>query len=86
MKDGDSRPRRGGGGRFARFGRPKTSAIPEEPLDYKSVDYLSRFITPTGKIWSRKRTGFSGQHQRRLARAIKKARHMALMPYIAGRS
>ena len=56
----------------------------EEPLDYKNVDYLIRYISPQGKIWSRKRTGFSGQHQRDLANAIKRARFMALMPYIGG--
>ncbi len=81
----NDRPRRGGG-KFARLGRPKKSAVPEEPLDYKNVDYLVKFLSPQGKIWSRKRTGFSGQHQRRLTNAIKRARHMALLPYIGGRS
>ncbi len=85
MKNGDSRGRRGGG-KFGRFGRPRKSAVPEEPLDYKNVEYLGKFVTPQGKIYSRKRTGFSGQHQRRLALAIKRARHMSLLPYIAGRS
>ena len=78
------RPRRGGG-KFSKFSRPKRRMHPEEPLDYKNVEYLAKFISPQGKIVSRKRSGFSGQHQRRLACAIKVARHMALLPYIAGR-
>ncbi|MBK8097448.1 MAG: 30S ribosomal protein S18 [Planctomycetes bacterium] len=56
--------------------------MPEEPLDYKNVAYLSRFVTPNGKIQSRKRTGFSGQNQRLLAEAIKRARLLALMPFV----
>lgn len=79
------RGRRGGGGKFARLGRPKRAAAPEEPLDYKNVEYLSRFISPQGKIVSRKRTGFSGQNQRKLANAIKLARFMALLPYVGTR-
>lgn len=77
----ERRPRRG---KFPRFGRGKRVVTPEEPLDYKNVAYLARFLTPQGKIHSRKRTGFSGQDQRKLARAIKRARFMALLPYIAG--
>ena len=59
--------------------------LPEEPLDYKNVEYLSKFISPQGKIWSRRRTAFNGQNQRVLANAIKRARFMGLMPYMAGR-
>ena len=79
----ERRPRRG---KFARFGRPKRVVSPEEPLDYKNVTYLARFLTPQGKIYSRKRTGFSGQDQRKLANAIKRARFLALLPYMAGQS
>lgn len=79
-----SEGRRRGGGKFSRFGRPKKAARPEEPLDYKNVEYLAKFISPQGKIWSRKRTGFSGQDQRRLALAIKHARAMALLPFVGG--
>jgi len=82
-RDGQ-RPRRGGG-KFSKFARPKRRMHPEEPLDYKNVEYLSKLISPQGKIWSRKRTGFSGQDQRKLARAIKQARSMALLPYLGGR-
>ena len=80
----NDRPRRGGG-KFSRLGRPTKITVPEEPLDYKNIEYLSKFLSPQGKIWSRKRTGFSGQNQRRLTNAIKRARHMCLLPYIGGR-
>ena len=51
-------PRRGS---FSKFGRVKKNVEPEEPLDYKNINYLSRFLSPQGKIHPRKRTGFSGQ-------------------------
>jgi small subunit ribosomal protein S18 len=50
-------------------------------VDYKSVDDLRRLMTPNGKIYSRKRTGISSAEQRLIARAIKRARYMALLPY-----
>ena len=74
------------GGKFSKFGRVKKQAPPEGPLDYKNIEYLSKLISPQGKIWSRKRTGFNGQNQRKLAIAVKHARFMALLPYIGGRS
>jgi small subunit ribosomal protein S18 len=77
--------RRSRRGKFARFGRAKRIVEPEEPLDYKNVQYLSKFLTPTGKIVSSRRTGFSGQNQRKLALAIKNARIVGLLPFI-GRS
>ncbi len=79
--------RRGGGrrgGKFSKFGKAKL-VYPEEPLEYKNLDYLSKYVLPTGKIVSRRRTGFSGQNQRKLATAIKRARLLALLPYV-GRS
>ncbi len=72
-----------GGGRFGRFGmRPKRVARPKEPLDYKNVTYLAGFVGPTGKMQSRRRTGFSGQNQRKLSTAIRLARFMGLLPYV----
>jgi small subunit ribosomal protein S18 len=87
MNSQGSRSGGGGGrrGKFAKFARPKKVAAPEEPLDYKNVEYLARLISPQGKIWSRKRTGFTGQNQRVLANAVKRARFMALLPYVGGR-
>lgn len=67
---------------FGRFGRGKAPTKPEQPLDYKNIDYLARFLSPQGKIVSRKRTGFSGQDQRVLTNAVKRARFLALLPYV----
>ena len=50
-------------------------------IDYKQADDLRRFMTPNGKIQSRKRTGLSAIEQRMVAGAIKRARYMALLPY-----
>ena len=52
-------------------------------IDYKDVELLSKFITPSGKIASRRSTGTCALHQRELARAIKNARYMALLPYVS---
>ncbi|MCR9246367.1 MAG: 30S ribosomal protein S18 [bacterium] len=74
-----SGPRRS---KFGRFGQKRREVEPEEPLDYKNVAYLSKFVSPNGRILSRKRSGFSGQNQRKLANAIKNARLVGLMPFI----
>ncbi|MFJ8312357.1 MULTISPECIES: 30S ribosomal protein S18 [unclassified Streptomyces] len=50
-------------------------------IDYKDTDLLRRFISDRGKIRSRRVTRVSSQQQRALARAIKNAREMALLPY-----
>jgi len=52
-------------------------------IDYKRPDVLRRFLTDRGKIRPRRRTGNCAKHQRRLAVAIKRARHLALLPYAA---
>lgn len=52
-------------------------------LDYKEIDILQRFVTDRGKIRSRRKTGTCAKHQRMLAHAIKRARNMALLPYVA---
>lgn len=52
-------------------------------IDYKDVETLERFITDRGKILPRRITGISAYHQRHLARAIKRARVMALLPFVA---
>ena len=85
-RDGGNRD---GGGRdgarrskFGRFGARRREVLPEEPLDYKNVAYLAKFVSANGRIQSSKRTGFSGQNQRLLAEAIKRARLVALMPFV----
>ena len=52
-------------------------------IDYKDVELLKKFITPNGKIASRHTTVTSAKYQRELAKAIKNARFMGLLPYIA---
>ena len=51
-------------------------------VDYKDVDVLRKFIDPHGRILGRKKTGVSAVNQRKLALAIKRARYMALLPYV----
>ena len=53
-----------------------------EYIDYKDVKLLKRFISDRGKILPRRVTGTKSKYQARLAVAIKRARHMALLPYI----
>lgn len=50
-------------------------------IDYKQGDFLRRFITEDGKIRPRRQTGTCAKHQRELATAIKRARHLALLPF-----
>ncbi|WP_299024307.1 30S ribosomal protein S18 [uncultured Thermanaerothrix sp.] len=52
-------------------------------IDYKQVDLLRRFLTEEGKIRPRRQTGTCAKHQRLLAREIKRARHLALLPFVA---
>lgn len=52
-------------------------------IDYKDIDTLFQFITERGKIIPRRITGVSSYHQRQLTQAIKRARHMALLPFVA---
>ena len=52
-------------------------------IDYKDVETLKKFVSPNGKISPRRATGACAKHQRSNAAAIKNARYMALLPYIA---
>lgn len=51
-------------------------------IDYKDVETLKKFLNPHGKIMPRRRTQLSAAGQRSLAQAVKRARFMALIPYI----
>lgn len=51
-------------------------------IDYKDFELLRKFMTPRGKIVPRRNTGVCAKHQRRLSLAIKRAREMALLPYV----
>jgi small subunit ribosomal protein S18 len=55
---------------------------PGEPIDYKDVDLLRKFVTERGKILPRRITGLTSQQQRDLTLAIKRSRIVALMPFI----
>jgi small subunit ribosomal protein S18 len=52
-------------------------------IDYKDVGYLKQFTNPHAKMLSKKRTGIPANKQRDMVQAIKRARYMALLPYIA---
>ena len=54
----------------------------EKEIDYKDVAKLRKFITEKGKILPRRQTGVCSHHQRKLAMAIKRARNVALLPYV----
>lgn len=54
--------------------------------DYKDYERLRRYVNPQGKILPRRRTGLSAKNQRLLARAIKRARHLALLPIAGART
>lgn len=51
-------------------------------IDYKDTEMLKRFLDPYGRIISGKRTGVSAKNQRKLAQAVKRARLLALLPFI----
>ena len=52
-------------------------------IDYKDTELLKKFLNPHGRILGTKRTGVSAKMQRQLALAVKRARFMGLLPYIA---
>ncbi|NJN85379.1 MAG: 30S ribosomal protein S18 [Leptolyngbyaceae cyanobacterium SL_7_1] len=55
---------------------------PGDPIDYKDVDLLRKFVTERGKILPRRITGLTAKQQRDLTQAIKQARILALLPFI----
>ncbi len=59
----------------------KTAGV--EYIDYKDVETLKRYLNDQGKIMPRRLTGISAKFQRQLTSAIKRARHVALLPFIA---
>ncbi len=52
-------------------------------IDYKDADFLLRFINEQGKILPRRITGTSLKYQKKVSQAVKRSRHLALMPYVA---
>ena len=51
-------------------------------IDYKDADFLMKFVNEQGKILPRRLTGTSIKYQKKLSKAIKRARHLAIMPYV----
>lgn len=76
----ESRPRRRGRGRrrVCPMCADKISFV-----DYKDSNFLRRFLSDRGRIESRRKAGTCAKHQRALSQAIKRARHIALLPYTA---
>lgn len=64
--------------KYCRFKKSKIKYI-----DYKDADFLLKFVNEQGKILPRRLTGTSLKYQKKVAQAIKRARHLALMPYVA---
>lgn len=52
-------------------------------IDYKDGDFLLRFINDQGKILPKRITGTSDKYQRKIAQAVKRARHIAILPYVS---
>ena len=78
--------RSGGGGRRPFFRRRKTCPFSGDnapKIDYKDVKLLSRYISERGKIVPSRITAVSAKKQRELAKAIKRARFLALLPYVS---
>lgn len=66
-----------------RFQRRRQGQFVPDYVDWKDVDFLRRFIPERGKILPRRISGISAKDQRRIARAIKRARSMALIPFVS---
>jgi small subunit ribosomal protein S18 len=86
--DRPQRGRRGSGGGGGRFGpRRKVCGFCAdniEEVDYKDISRLRRHLSERGKIEPRRKLGTCARHQRSLTVAIKRSRHVALLPFVAG--
>ncbi|MBA3634337.1 MAG: 30S ribosomal protein S18 [Acidobacteria bacterium] len=65
-----------------RYQRRRQSQFVPDYIDWKDIDFLKRFIPERGKIMPRRISGVSAKDQRRVATAIKRARAMALIPFV----
>lgn len=65
----------------SKYCRFKKSGI--KYIDYKNPDFLLKFINEQGKILPRRLTGTSAKYQKKVAQAVKRARHLAILPYLA---
>ena len=78
-RDDDDRPRGRTGGRRRRVCIMCADHI--RYVDYKNVSFLRRFVSDRARIETRRRTSACAKHQRAISNAIKRARHLALLPY-----
>jgi small subunit ribosomal protein S18 len=83
-----NRERREKAEKFQTFNRPKlkiarTSASGKMYIDYKDTESLRKMVSGNGKLLSRKRTGANAMEQRMIARAVKRARYIGLLPYVS---
>jgi small subunit ribosomal protein S18 len=89
---GPRRERSEQGGRRGRYSGPRPPktcpfcSAKVKYIDYKQGDQLRRYLTERGKIKARRKIGTCAKHQRRLALAIKRARHIALLPFTASQA
>jgi small subunit ribosomal protein S18 len=67
---------------MAYFRRRVSPIKPGDPIDYKDVELLRKFVTERGKILPRRITGLTSRQQRDLTTAIKRARILALLPFV----
>ncbi len=63
--------------KYCRFKKHKIKYV-----DYKDADFLKQFLNEQGKILPRRLTGTSLKYQRKVAKAVKRARHLAILPYV----
>jgi small subunit ribosomal protein S18 len=66
-----------------RYQRRRPRNVVPDYIDWKDTDYLRQYIPERGKIMPRRISGISAKDQRRIAKAIKRARSMALLPFVA---
>lgn len=71
------------GDRPRRYQRRRPRQVVPDYLDWKDVDYLRQFVPERGKIMPRRISGITAKDQRRIAKAIKRARSMAILPFVA---
>lgn len=86
MTTDNSQFRRGGGNRRGFTPRPKICQFCSDKdavINYKDVDLLRRYVMEDGKIRPRRQTGTCAKHQRAIAAAVKKARFIALLPFVS---
>jgi small subunit ribosomal protein S18 len=82
-KTRDGRKRKRKTRRFTEAARFRGGRLKLEEIDYKDVSTLQRLTSAQGKVFSRKRSGLSAPAQRLVSLAVKRARFMALLPYVS---